>query len=140
MICLKCNNPKTNVINSRQAKKQPETWRRRQCLKCKYIFTTYELPAYDQIVVHTNGKDVPFHITTLSLSIASCFEHTPKDRANFTQSLTNTIIAKLIRLEKEPLSPNLIAHVTFDTLKTFDRLASIQYAARHADILSSKIK
>lgn len=140
MICLKCNNPKTSVINSRQAKKRPEVWRRRQCLKCKYIFTTYEVPAYDQIVVHANGKNIPFHITTLSLSIASCFEHLPKNRAEFTQSLTNTVITKLIKLELEPLTPSLIANVTFDTLKTFDRLASVQYAARHADILSSKIK
>jgi len=41
MLCEKCNNP-TKTIDSRY--NNGKVKRRRECLKCGYRFTTYELP------------------------------------------------------------------------------------------------
>ena len=41
MICPNCNNEKTKVRDSRLLK-SGDRWRRRQCLICYEIFTTYE--------------------------------------------------------------------------------------------------
>lgn len=42
MICMGCGYPKTIVADSREWHDKKITYRRRQCPKCDYRFTTYE--------------------------------------------------------------------------------------------------
>jgi transcriptional repressor NrdR len=140
MICLKCRHNKTKVYNSRYSKMHPQTWRRRQCLECSYTFTTYEIPSYDQLLVKQTSGIAPFHYTTLLLSIARCFEHTPRERAEHSEALTHTIIVKLIQSGDAYLTKKRIAETCYASLKRYDHLASVQYAAQHADILRVRFR
>jgi len=42
MRCPKCGSRDDKVIDSRQSRDGSSIRRRRQCLKCKYRYTTYE--------------------------------------------------------------------------------------------------
>ena len=42
MRCPKCGSRDDKVIDSRQSRDSSSIRRRRECLKCKYRFTTYE--------------------------------------------------------------------------------------------------
>ena len=130
MICIKCGHNNTAVTNSRQNKKTSTVWRRRQCKDCGHIFTTYEDVAMDQIQVTSENSSVAFHHTKLLISIANCFEHMPAKRAENAEALAKTIEAKLIRSGTKT-SPQAICKAVYDSLKHFDRLASVQYAAKH---------
>lgn len=90
MKCIYCGNTKTKIVNSRSTNDSYSTWRRHQCIKCNKLFTTLELPNYDQIFIDKKKLS----LSQLSLDIASCFTHNPnfaKDRALW--------ISKIIILE-----------------------------------------
>ncbi len=130
MICIKCGHKNTRVINSRQNKKTAVVWRRRKCKECGHIYTTYEDIALDQIKITSGKQSISFHHTKLLISVASCFEHIPKKRAENAEALTKTIEAKIL-LNGVETSPQAICEAVYTSLKRFDRLASVQYAAKH---------
>jgi transcriptional repressor NrdR len=49
MLCPYCSNDETKVTDKRDS--EGETRRRRECLKCKKRFTTYEKPERKEIRV-----------------------------------------------------------------------------------------
>ncbi|MEK7621395.1 MAG: hypothetical protein AAB395_03515 [Patescibacteria group bacterium] len=139
MICIKCGQNNTSVINSRQNKKTATVWRRRRCKDCGHIYTTYEDVAIDQIKVISKNKAMPFHHTKLLISIANCFEHMPAKRAENAEALSKTIETRLVQ-EGTETSPEAICGAVYVCLKQFDRLASVQYAAKHPTYLKKYLK
>lgn len=136
MICLTCFQPKTAVVNSRQHKKQSSVWRRRRCRSCKTVFTTYEKPLLDDLIVTDASAHQPFQSTKLLLSIAQCFEHQPQKRAEYADALTDTIVRALIQTHtKHIITKELVATIAYPILRRFDHRAAIQYAARHSHYL-----
>ena len=135
MICIACGHKKTSVTNSRYFASKHKTWRRRKCTQCEYIFTTYESLSLEQISVE-GGR---FEEIRLLLSIGRCLEHLTHDRIDATQGLTSTVIEKIISRKAQSdvtvLNRKDIAEITYHTLKHYDHLASVQYAARHSTIL-----
>lgn len=131
MICLNCFHAKTSVTNSRPHKKHPLVWRRRQCTNCKAIFTSYEKPTLDdQTVIDSSGNARKFNIGKLTISISKSFQHN-KERADFASSaLASTVESKLILRGKEISTDDIMA-MTHTTLKNFDPIAALQYAAQH---------
>lgn len=93
----------------------------------------------DQINVITKNKTIPFHHTKLLISIANCFEHIPAKRAENAEALSKTIEAKLLQKGTET-SPEAICGAVYACLKQFDRLASVQYAAKHPAYLKKYLK
>lgn len=139
MICIKCGCQNTRVINSRHNKKSATTWRRRQCKDCGYVYTTYEEPALDQITIVSDSGSTPFSHAKLMISLAGCFEHAPLTRAESAQALAKTVEAKLIQ-NGFKTSPQAICEASYQTLKNFDRLASVQYAAKHPSKLKRYLR
>src|SRR5437667_245349 len=61
MRCPKCGSRDDKVIDSRQSRDASSIRRRRECLKCKYRFTTYEeIERSDLRVVKRNRTHEPF--------------------------------------------------------------------------------
>jgi len=132
MFCINCSHATTQVSNSRPSKKAPSIWRRRICPRCKTTFTTYEIPslAENKPVTLDDGKRDQFNLGRLIQSIAASFSH-DTDKARYDSlALAQTIEGKLSTAE-EALTPAIIARTTHDTLKHFDELAAVQYAAKH---------
>lgn len=142
MICLYCFHTKTRVTNSRTQKKAPQTWRRRQCMQCERIFTSYERAASDtlQITNPHNRQTHPFNLGILTISIAQAFTHQQPDQAaRDSYTLAQTIELQLLRIAStanQTITARTIADTAYQTLKRFDEIAALQYAAQHQLITS----
>lgn len=55
MRCIYCGSNYNKVLNSRDTKKETQIWRRRKCITCKEVFTTYEL--VDMSHLHVQKKN-----------------------------------------------------------------------------------
>lgn len=161
MFCIYCFHTKTRVANTRPHKKHPQTWRRRQCLQCHKTFTSYERPASEELVVallpqqktsQPPSATEPFNLGKLILSIARAAQHDQRQASYDSYELASTIELELILAasaaqKKEPLtngdSPLMISiskivETTHETLKRYDALTALQYAAQHQLITSAR--
>lgn len=139
MICIYCFHVKTKVVNSRPHKKQPQNWRRRQCLKCEGIFTTYERPSSDELTVQSDSSaKEAFNLGKLAQSIARASMHNQQQAEYDSLFLAQTV--ELVLLQRGGAGKNIaaqqIAEDTYDVLKRFDELAAMQYAMQHGLIVS----
>ncbi|HEX6416779.1 MAG TPA: hypothetical protein VFZ62_04620 [Candidatus Saccharimonadales bacterium] len=139
MFCVNCFNPATAVSNSRPNKKQPLIWRRRRCSHCGTTFTTYERPSLsDNKPVHRpDGTSDVFNLGKLIVSISRAFTHTPSEAGKNSLWLAQTI-EDTLSTQYKTISVEDIEVVTHQTLKRFDELAAVQYAAQHRLIVSTK--
>lgn len=138
MMCVYCLNKKTTTPNSRPHKKSPQVWRRRLCPHCKKIFTTYERPSLEDVRILTvSGDTVQFSLGRLIVSIHRALTNTP-EAATAAYELARTVETRLItRYDvSSPITVSAIADETYRTLKQFDELCGLQYAARHGLIAS----
>jgi transcriptional repressor NrdR len=139
MFCVNCFNPTTAVANSRPNKKQPLVWRRRRCLKCDTIFTTYERPslADNKPIQLPDGKTEAFNFGKLILSISKAFTHSPREAEYSSLWLAQTV-EDTLSSQREVVTPEDIEATTHDVLRRFDELAAIQYAAQHHLIITTR--
>ena len=122
MKCIYCGNTKTKIVNSRSTNDSYSTWRRHQCIKCTKLFTTLELPNYDQIFIDKKKLS----LSQLSLDIASCFTHNPnfaKDRALW---ISKIIILELFK-ENSNITKQKLKEITLLMLTRIDPLAAEIY-------------
>lgn len=139
MFCINCFHTNTKVSNSRPNKKQPLVWRRRQCIECGTTFTTYERPslAENKPIHLPNGETDAFNLGKLILSISRAFTHAPREAEYNALWLAQTV-EDMLSTERQVVTPEDIEAATHTTLKRFDELAAIQYAAQHKLISSTK--
>jgi transcriptional repressor NrdR len=139
MFCINCFHKQTSVTNSRPHKKDPSVWRRRQCSACNKIFTTIERPSLkdNRPVSLPNGSTDSFNLGKLILSIASAFTHDPK-KASYDALWLAQSVEDVLSTEYALITPDDITAVTHQTLKRFDQLAAVQYAARYHLIASTR--
>jgi transcriptional repressor NrdR len=139
MFCVNCFHSSTNVANSRPNKKQPLVWRRRRCPNCNTTFTTYERPSLsDNKPIHRpNGAIDSFNLGKLIVSISRAFSHAPADAGKNSLWLAQTV-EDTLSTQYKVISTEDIEVVTHQTLKRFDELAAVQYAAQHRLISSTK--
>lgn len=133
MLCINSlNYEQTKVINSRASKKTPVVWRRRQGIKTKKIFTTYERPALaeNSTLQKRDGTNDTFNLGKLILSIAASFSH-DTHAAQYDSLWLAQTVEETLSMQTQSLTPDAIAKTTHLILKRFDELAAIQYAAKH---------
>ncbi len=130
MFCIKCFHKNTKVVNSRPHKKQPTVWRRRTCVQCQTTFTTIEQPSLEGTPVYKHDQRTSFNISILTISIASVFQHDAKRGAEQAYWLARSVESWL-STEHQHITTHDIEAVTHQTLQRFDKLAALQYAARH---------
>lgn len=131
MISINSSNEQTRVINSRTSKKKPLVWRRRQGVISGITFTTYERPSLaENKPIQLDDDTDTFNLGRLILSIAQAFGHN-KHAARYDSLWLAQTVEERLSVTPEPLTPALIANTTHDTLKRFDQLAAVQYAAKH---------
>jgi hypothetical protein len=76
-----------------------------------------------------------FNLGRLVISIAGSFTHNPADGRDNALWLAQTV-EDLLSIDPSPLTVDSIAKTTHETLKRYDELAAVQYAARHQLISS----
>lgn len=139
MFCINCFHKNTAVVNSRPHKKQPSVWRRRKCANCGQTFTTFERPSLaDNKPIHlSDSKTDTFNLGKLIISISKAFTHSPQDAEYNALWLAQTV-EDTLSTQHQTITPEDIEAVTHQTLKRFDELAAVQYAAQHQLISSTR--
>ncbi|MDD5193107.1 MAG: transcriptional regulator NrdR [Candidatus Nanoarchaeia archaeon] len=125
MKCIFCSG-ETHVTDKRES---PEgTRRRRECLKCKKRFTTYEKAEKKAIiVVKKDGRREPFSREKIKIGIMKACEKRPIPLKNIENAL-DEIEEKLYKKGKEVKS-EVIGKMIMHKLKKLDDIAYIRFAS-----------
>src|SRR5436190_11209225 len=128
MRCPKCGSRDDKVIDSRQSRDGSSIRRRRECLKCKYRYTTYEeIERSDLRVIKTDRTHEPFDRRKLAGSISKAFEK----RSTSLLTLEDTVDEIVHELETSgrEVPSSVIGAKVLEKLRTIDEVAYLRYAS-----------
>jgi transcriptional repressor NrdR len=126
----------TKVTDKR---KSPEgIRRRRECLKCKKRFTTYErLSKGDFYVVKKDGRREKFNREKLEEGINIAFEKRPVEKEKI-DNMINEIEDLLMRKGKKEMPSSVIGELVMKKIKNLDNVAYIRFASVYRDFQDIK--
>ena len=137
MDCPYCSNFLSKVTDKR---KSPEgIRRRRECLKCKKRFTTYERVEEPNLIVIKKDKSrVPFSREKLRTGILKACEKRPVE----TEKIDNVIseLERRIRnkIKGKEVESEIIGEEVMKALKKLDKVAYIRFASVYRDFKDIK--
>lgn len=128
MICSKCKNIETSVVDSRDAEEGKVIRRRRECDKCGFRFTTYETPEKANfIVIKKDGSRERYDRGKVERGIWTACE-----KRQVTQEQVSKVLDKieenLGNMGKEVPS-SAIGEGVMKALKKLDEVAYIRFAS-----------
>ena len=132
MLCPYCNHDESNVLESRDAFDAKVTRRRRECLKCKKRFTTYEKVSNIELkVIKKDGRVEDYSREKLQ----KCFEKALWRVDDEKRSkLIDEIEMKLLNWESVEIPSREIAEIVMEVLKSTDPVAYIRFATIYKNI------
>lgn len=144
MVCPYCQQSPTQVINSRPNKQTASVWRRRRCLHCQAILTTYETISSTMLPpVHAADGVAPYDEARLMISIYRELPHN-RQQAAHAAALASTVTHKLLTSgpTREVVSIEDIIKTTQLTLERFHAASGLRYGLSHGmeSILSGKTR
>jgi len=128
MLCPYCKSPKTKVVDKRETDREKVIRRRRECLKCKKRFTTYERAETGLIVVKRNGLRERFDRNKLKIGIIKACEKRPISIRTI-ERLVNNIESKLRDLHTSEIKSRTIGDMVMEKLKKLDKVAFVRFAS-----------
>jgi len=132
MLCPYCAFDESNVLESREALDGRATRRRRECLKCKKRFTTYEKVENIELkVVKKDGRIEDYDREKLE----KCFEKACwKLKAEERSKLIDEIEMRLLNWESVEIPSKEIGKLVMEKLKDIDPVAYVRFATIYLDI------
>lgn len=132
MLCPYCTFDESNVLESREALDGRATRRRRECLKCKKRFTTYEKVENIELkVVKKDGRIEDYNREKLE----KCFEKACwKLSAEERSKLIDEIEMRLLNWERVEIPSKEIGKLVMEKLKDIDPVAYVRFATIYLDI------
>jgi len=128
MRCPRCGSRDDKVIDSRQSRDASSIRRRRECLNCKYRFTTYEeIERSDLRVVKRDRTHEPFDRRKLAASIAKAFEKRSTSLLTL-EDVVDEIVHELETGGREVPS-SMIGAKVLEKLRAIDEVAYLRYAS-----------
>ncbi len=128
MICPKCKNPETRVIDSRETNEQREIRRRRKCSQCNYRFTTFErVEGTNFLVVKKDNSRETYDRRKLENGIWKACEKRPVTEDQINQLLNE--LEEKWSSEGREISATRIGEGVMDRLKRLDEVAYIRFAS-----------
>lgn len=132
MNCIYCGEPETKVVDSRLVDNH-SIKRRRECLKCKRRFTTYETPEETQILVikKDNTREVFDKNKILKGIVSSCVKR-PVSKSEM-ESIVDEVEKEVYRKEVKEISSYEIGEMVLEKLKAIDEVAYVRFASVYRD-------
>lgn len=128
MICPKCKNNDTRVLDSRETDGHKAVRRRRECAKCDNRFTTFERAEITKfVVVKKDGTREAYDRDKIVSGIWKACEKRKVTEEQVT-NVVNQIEEKLSKIGSEVPSKE-IGKVIMDALKDLDEVAYIRFAS-----------
>jgi len=129
MKCPFCGNLEDKVIDSREAEDGLAIRRRRECLKCKRRFTTYEeIEDKDLLVVKRDGRREPFSRKKLETGILKACEKRPIP-AETIKALVERLVRQLRIESSSEINSKEIGESVIEELKKIDEVAYVRFAS-----------
>lgn len=131
MDCPYCLNNGSKVTNKR---KSPEgVRRRRECLKCKKRFTTYERIEKSELwVIKKDKRREKFDLNKLEKGLIKSFEKRPVSK-EIIDKMINSIEKQIRQKGKKEISSSYIGELIMKKLKKVDNVAYIRFASVYKD-------
>jgi transcriptional repressor NrdR len=129
MRCPYCGSRKDGVIDSRRSKNGSNVRRRRQCLKCKKRFTTYEyVERIPLMVVKKDGRREGFDREKLMNGILVACEKRPISIRR-VEKLVNDIERKIEKKASGEVASKEIGELVMHGLHEIDEIAYVRFAS-----------
>lgn len=131
MECPYCLHKDSKVTNKRRSPQGIR--RRRECLKCKKRFTTYEkIEKNDLYVIKKDGRRERFDIEKLKRGIDRAFEKRPISQEQIQKMIIE--IEEILRKKgKKEIKTSFIGDLVMKKLKKLDNVAYIRFASVYRD-------
>jgi len=128
MICSKCDNAETRVLDSRETDAQKAIRRRRECMKCKHRFTTFErVETSNFVVVKRDGTRENYHREKIMEGLWKACEKR-KVTEDQVSKLLSDLEEKWSKIGKEVPS-KVIGEGLMEALRELDEVAYIRFAS-----------
>ncbi len=125
MRCIFCGSD-TKVTDKRESGEG--TRRRRECLKCKKRFTTYERAEKKEIiVVKKDGRREAFSREKIKAGIMRACEKRPVSIDKIDKAVDN--IEEKLRIKGKEVKTELIGKMVMNRLKKLDNIAYVRFAS-----------
>lgn len=132
MFCPYCKNKETKVVDKRDSDDEPISRRRRECLKCKKRFTTYERIEEIKIkVVKKDGSIQDYDRDKLERGIRISSQKRISDEE--IDKIVEEIEARIINRKTNKVAASDIGRMILTRLKHTDKVAYMRFASVFLD-------
>jgi len=129
MKCLYCSYKETQVIDTRETENLEATRRRRECMKCKKRFTTYErIEEADIVVVKKDGKRERFERQKLLNGVLRACEKREITLEKI-EKLVDDVESDLRKRDSVEVDSKTIGKIAMRRLKSLDKVAFLRFAS-----------
>jgi transcriptional repressor NrdR len=129
MKCPHCGYEEDKVVDSRAAQDGRAVRRRRECLKCKERFTTYEyIESVTLTVIKSDHRREPFDRQKLIHGMKLACNKRPVSEKK-VESIADEIEARLQELSKNEVTTTFIGELVMEKLKEVDEIAYVRFAS-----------
>jgi transcriptional repressor NrdR len=127
MNCPYCSHKESKVTDKRSS---PDgIRRRRECLKCKKRFTTYErIERSDLYVIKKDGRREKFDLKKLEIGIERALEKRPVPQEKINKMI-NEIDEQIRKIGKKEVQTSVIGELVMKKLKKLDDIAYVRFAS-----------
>ena len=131
MICPYCHNSETKVLDSRDS--EDAVRRRRECLKCKKRYTTYErADIVDLVVVKKDKRREQFDRQKIVRGIVKACEKRPIKTIQ-VERIVDEVELELRNRDNIEVPSTEIGEIVMSKLKQLDKIAYIRFASVYRD-------
>lgn len=129
MYCPKCGYIDSKVVDSRQSEDWKTIRRRRECLKCKHRFTTYERYEETPLVVQKkDGTTEEFDREKILKGIIRAAEKRPVSIEAMNE-IVDSIEKELSNSMARQIKSKKIGEMVMDRLKDVDEISYVRFAS-----------
>ena len=129
MICPKCKFQDSKVVDSRPLNSDASIRRRRECLSCKFRFTTYEYIQISPImVIKKSGGREEYSRKKIEKSLHLACNKRPVPE-EIIQNIINDIENQIYNTSNIEIDSSLIGELIIEKLRSIDKVAFIRFAS-----------
>jgi len=129
MVCPKCSSGDLKVNESRDVDSGTAVRRRRECIFCKYRFTTYErIENPGLLVVKRSGGKEAYDREKILQGVAKALEKRSfsiEDIVRFVEKIEQ----KIYLLAQDEVESSVIGDIVLDELRSIDEVAYLRFAS-----------
>ncbi len=129
MRCPFCTNEEDKVIDSRSSNEGKSVRRRRECLKCKKRFTTYEyIEEVPLMVIKKDGRREAFDRNKIISGIVKACEKRPVSMEKI-EAIVDRVEKELQKNFDKEVKAQVVGELVMDYLHKMDEVAYVRFAS-----------